>query len=119
VKAAHQEVTIEWWAGRGRFDLFVSEAVLAGLSPSGLQTARHLHAGRVDCSGGHMIPDPIVEEVRAIRDEIAKEHNYDIDAIFEALRRLDATSVAHHVSLPARRVTDLNQHDPSAGGEAA
>jgi hypothetical protein len=51
-----------------------------------------------------MIPDPIVEEVRAIRDEIAKEHNYDIDAIFQTLRRLDATSAVHHVSLPARRV---------------
>jgi len=29
VQAAHQEVTIEWWAGRGRFELFVSDAVLA------------------------------------------------------------------------------------------
>jgi hypothetical protein len=29
VRAAHQEVTIEWWAGRERFELFVSEAVLA------------------------------------------------------------------------------------------
>ena len=29
VQAAHQEVTIEWWAKRDRFDLFVSEAVLA------------------------------------------------------------------------------------------
>lgn len=32
VKAAHQEVTIEWWAGRERFDLFVSEAVLGEIS---------------------------------------------------------------------------------------
>lgn len=66
-----------------------------------------------------MIPDPIVEEIRAIRDEIAKEHDYDINAIFEALRRLDATSAAQHVSLPARTVTDPGHHDPSAGGEAA
>src|SRR3954471_14096591 len=29
VQAAHQEVTIEWWAGRDRFELFVSDAVLA------------------------------------------------------------------------------------------
>jgi hypothetical protein len=29
-----------------------------------------------------MISDPIVEEVRTIRDEIAKECGYDIDAIF-------------------------------------
>ena len=26
--AAHQRVTREWWRGRGRFDLFVSEAVI-------------------------------------------------------------------------------------------
>ena len=29
MRAAHQEVTIEWWAGRDRFELFVSDAVLA------------------------------------------------------------------------------------------
>jgi predicted nucleic acid-binding protein len=29
VQAAHQQVTIEWWAGRERFELFVSDAVLA------------------------------------------------------------------------------------------
>jgi hypothetical protein len=28
VLAAHQQLTDEWWQGRGRFDLFVSEAVL-------------------------------------------------------------------------------------------
>ena len=39
-----------------------------------------------------MIPDPVVEEVRAIREEIAKEHDYDIDAICESLRRREATS---------------------------
>jgi hypothetical protein len=29
VRAAHQQVTIEWWDRRDRFELFVSEAVLA------------------------------------------------------------------------------------------
>lgn len=28
VRAAHQQITTEWWQGRDRFDLFVSEAVL-------------------------------------------------------------------------------------------
>ena len=53
-----------------------------------------------------MIPDPIVEEVRALRDEIAKEHEYDIDSIFQTLQRLDSTSPVQHVSLPPRRVTE-------------
>jgi hypothetical protein len=60
-----------------------------------------------------MILDPIVEEVRAIRDEIAKECDYDIDAIFQALRRLEAASSAPHVSLPARRVNESEQRDSS------
>ncbi|WP_437476023.1 hypothetical protein WME75_25450 [Sorangium sp. So ce1014] len=38
-----------------------------------------------------MINDPIVDEVRAIRDSIANEHNYDIDSIFESFRRLRKT----------------------------
>lgn len=56
-----------------------------------------------------MIPDPIVEEVRAIRDEIAKECDYDIDRIFEELRRLEATSSAPHVSLSPRQEPEQQQ----------
>jgi len=33
-----------------------------------------------------MINDPIVNEVRKIRDELAKKFNYDVDAIFSDLR---------------------------------
>lgn len=40
VKAAHQEVTIEWWAKRDRFDLFVSEAVLAEAGRGDPEAAR-------------------------------------------------------------------------------
>jgi hypothetical protein len=29
LQAAHQEATRRWWGGRGRFDLFISSAVLA------------------------------------------------------------------------------------------
>ena len=50
-----------------------------------------------------MIRDAIVDEVRAIRDEIAKEHGYDIHELFKAFRRIEATSGRAHVSLPARR----------------
>ena len=32
-----------------------------------------------------MKPDPIVDEVREIREGIAREYNYDIQAIVEAL----------------------------------
>lgn len=55
-----------------------------------------------------MTKDPIVEEVRAIRDEIAKEHGYDLDSIFKDLQRRDAVSAGRHVSLPARRCPPPN-----------
>ena len=29
VRAAHQQITMEWWSQRERFDLFASEVVLA------------------------------------------------------------------------------------------
>lgn len=42
--------------------------------------------------------DPIVEEVRAVRDEIASENAYDIDAIFAMLRSSAARSGRAHAS---------------------
>ena len=43
-----------------------------------------------------MSDDPIVDEVRAIRDAIADENHYDLDAIFEMLRKREAASPALH-----------------------
>ena len=47
--------------------------------------------------------DPIVDEVRAVRDSIAKEHNYDIAKIAEAVRAREASSGRTFVSLPPRK----------------
>lgn len=49
-----------------------------------------------------MTKDPIVEEVRAIRDEIAKEHGYDLDSIFRDLQKRDVTRPGNHISLVSR-----------------
>ena len=51
-----------------------------------------------------MTPDPVVEEVRAVRDEIAREHGYDIDALFRMLQELERASGVTHVSLPPRAI---------------
>lgn len=40
VQAAHQRVTIDWWAHREEFELFVSEAVLAEVSRGDVEAAR-------------------------------------------------------------------------------
>jgi hypothetical protein len=47
--------------------------------------------------------NPIVDEVRAVRDAIAKEHDYDIAKIAEAIRAREAASGRTFVRLPPRR----------------
>jgi len=65
-----------------------------------------------------MMTDPIVDQVRAIRDEIAKECNYDIDTIFQRLRS-EAGSSIPRVSLPARKVSELDPEDGAPTKDAA
>lgn len=49
-----------------------------------------------------MISDPVVDEVRAARDEIAREHDYDINAIFQAFRESEVLGGQEHVTHPPR-----------------
>jgi hypothetical protein len=51
-----------------------------------------------------MTRDPIIEEVRAIRDAYAKEHDYDVKAIVAALQQEEARSDRQIVSLPPKRL---------------
>lgn len=54
--------------------------------------------------------DPIIAEVRAVRDEHAAKFDYDVKAIFEDLRARQEASGRKYVSYPARRIsleTDL------------
>ncbi len=62
-----------------------------------------------------MSRDAIIDEVRAIRDAIAREHNYDVDSIFRMLREHEATSGRPHVTLPPR----LSQAERPTGRAAA
>jgi hypothetical protein len=49
-----------------------------------------------------MWEDPIVAEVRKIRDEIARKFNYDLRAMFEDARRRERKS-GHPIASPRRR----------------
>lgn len=51
--------------------------------------------------------DHIVEEVRRVREEHAAQFNYDVDAIFEDYKRLEAESKRPHVSFGPRRIEML------------
>lgn len=50
-----------------------------------------------------MWEDPIVAEIRKIRDEHAAKFNYDVAAIFEDIRRQEKESGRQYVTYPPRR----------------
>ena len=49
-----------------------------------------------------MLNDPIVEEVRRIRQEYAKQFDYDVRAIAEDLRKREQQHRERLVSFPAK-----------------
>jgi len=53
--------------------------------------------------------DPIVEVVRAIRDAFAKRHNYDIDAIVQALQQASVAEGRQLVSLPSKHIEEADE----------
>lgn len=50
-----------------------------------------------------MIDDPIVAEVREVRDRHAARFNYDLDAIYRDLKEREKTSGRSYVSYQPRR----------------
>jgi hypothetical protein len=60
-----------------------------------------------------MWKDPIVTETRALRDEYARQFNYNADAIFEDLMAKQATHLERVVSLPPRKVSLSTEKNPS------
>lgn len=66
-----------------------------------------------------MTRDPIVEEVRAVRDEIAKALDYDISAVFEVFRARERASGRPTVSLPPRKPDETIREVAAQQGVAA
>lgn len=56
-----------------------------------------------------MWKDPIVEEIRRIREEYAKRFNYNLDAIVRDIIEKQQKSGRKLVSLPPKRVEALKQ----------
>ena len=48
--------------------------------------------------------DPIVEEVRKVRDEHAAQFNNDLDAIYADIKRIEKASKERRVSFGPRRI---------------
>ena len=49
-------------------------------------------------------PDPVIAELRAVKDAYAAEFDFDIDAICDHLVAVEKTSGRDYVSRPPRRV---------------
>jgi hypothetical protein len=54
--------------------------------------------------------DPIIKELWRIKDEVAREHGYDLDALAATLRNKEAEE--------EREVVDLHPTKPEPPGEA-
>jgi hypothetical protein len=55
--------------------------------------------------------DPIVEEVRGIRDSYAIQFNYDLDIIYHDLKESETKSGKIFVLLPPKRVISTDKKD--------
>ena len=49
--------------------------------------------------------DEIIAEVRAIREALAAEHDYDVDRLFEALRRRERESQREVLEPSPKRIS--------------
>ena len=60
-----------------------------------------------------MKEDPIVAEVRRIRQEHAARFGYDLDLIVEDLKAQEQTSGRHYIRLSACRLVDQKTEPPA------
>ncbi len=57
--------------------------------------------------------DPIIAELRAVRDRHAARFDYDVTAIFRDIRTMQETSGRDYVRYPARRVLSVSEEPPT------
>ena len=63
--------------------------------------------------------DPILEEIRLLREARAAKFNYDVDALFDDLERRERESDREFVSYPPKRITPTiptSTNNPIIGG---
>ena len=63
--------------------------------------------------------DPIVDEVRKVRDAHASRFNYDLDAIFRDIKEQERESGRAFVSFPPRKLELNHAPEPTATARPA
>ncbi len=56
--------------------------------------------------------DPIINELRVVRDEHAARFNYDVEAIFRDIQAQQEASGREYIRLPRRPATSSQQDRP-------
>ena len=80
VTAAHQQITRDWWDRRSRFDLFVSQAVLAEAARGDADTA-----GRRLEALGEAAVLPVTDETGDLAERLISEHAVAGEAAIDAV----------------------------------
>lgn len=62
--------------------------------------------------------DPIVEEVRKVRDAYAKRFNYDLDAIYRDLKAKERRSGRRVVPCPPQHEAPVSPNETQTGESA-
>ena len=60
------------------------------------------------------LTDPIIDELRAARNEHAARFNYDVEAIFRDIQAQQEASGREYVRLPPRRAASVQEDRPKA-----
>ena len=55
------------------------------------------------------LTDPIIDELRAVRDKHAARFNYDVEEIFRDIQAQQEASGREYVRLPPRRVVSAEE----------
>jgi hypothetical protein len=63
-----------------------------------------------------MNDDPIIAEVRKIREQYARRFNYDLDAICQDMKGRQEKSGRKVVSFPPKRVLEMNRQGLRSAG---
>ena len=63
--------------------------------------------------------DPIIAELRAIREAYAARFDYNVEAMFRDIRARQAASGREYVRLPAGRTTGDGSHETSSRTDAS
>jgi len=111
VTAAQQQITHDWWRSQAsNYDLFASEVhtsptrrcvlMLRRFAATWDTTRRRFVRLKNFLEREIMWRDPIVEEVRAIRDQYAKQFDYDLRAIQRDLKARERARRQGHVRGP-------------------